>query len=75
MTTERWPGDQVERMTSSPDPEMRVALDREIAGFFGAAPGDEDARRAFETATMTSWARDGGLEMRPVGQMRPGRQD
>ena len=40
------------------DLERRAALDREIASFFGAAPADREERRAFESATVASWARE-----------------
>ena len=40
------------------DLERRAALDREIAGFFDAAPADRKERRAFESAGIASWARD-----------------
>jgi hypothetical protein len=35
----------------------RAALDREIAGFFDAAPSDREERRAFESAGVATWAR------------------
>jgi hypothetical protein len=38
--------------------ERRAALDRETASFFGSAPADREERRAFESATIASWARD-----------------
>jgi hypothetical protein len=40
------------------DLERRAALDREIAGFFGAAPADREERRAFESASIAPWTRD-----------------
>ncbi len=40
------------------DREKRDALEREIAGFFASAPRDAAERRAFESSTAASWARD-----------------
>ena len=40
------------------DLERRAALEREIAGFFAADREDRAERRAFESASRTSWARE-----------------
>jgi Arc/MetJ family transcription regulator len=40
------------------DLEKRLALDREIAGFFADAPRAGDERSAFESAAIASWTRD-----------------
>jgi hypothetical protein len=40
------------------DLERRAALEREIAGFFAAKREDRVERRAFESASRTSWARE-----------------
>jgi len=40
------------------DWERRAALDRETASFYGSAPADRTERRAFESATIESLARD-----------------
>jgi len=40
------------------DLEQQAALEQEIAGFFGSAPAGRDERRAFQSATLASWARD-----------------
>jgi hypothetical protein len=39
------------------DLEKQAALEREIAGFFAAAPASRAERRAFESASLKSWAR------------------
>ena len=38
--------------------EKREALERDIAGFFASTPRDAAERRAFESSTTASWARD-----------------
>jgi len=40
------------------DLERRAALERETASFYGSAAGDRIERRAFESATIESLARD-----------------
>jgi len=40
------------------DLEKRATLEREIAGFFSADPDDRAGRRAFESASRASWARE-----------------
>jgi hypothetical protein len=40
------------------DLERRAALERETASFYRSAPADRTERRAFESATMESLARD-----------------
>jgi hypothetical protein len=40
------------------DLERRAALERETAGFYGSAPANRAERRAFESATIESLARD-----------------
>ncbi|MEO8098115.1 MAG: hypothetical protein ABI811_10470 [Acidobacteriota bacterium] len=40
------------------DMERRAELDREAASFFGSAPDDRNERRAFQTASVRSLARD-----------------
>jgi hypothetical protein len=40
------------------DLERRAALDRESASFYASAPADRTERRAFESASMASLARD-----------------
>jgi hypothetical protein len=40
------------------DLEKRAALEREIAGFFADAPAGRAERRAFQSASLKSWARD-----------------
>ena len=40
------------------DLEKRAALEREIAGFFAANREDRAERRAFESASRTSWTRE-----------------
>ena len=38
--------------------ERRVALHEEAAAFFSGVPADRQERRAYEAATLRSWARD-----------------
>ena len=40
------------------DLEKRTALEREIAGFFAAERKDRAERRALESASRSSWARE-----------------
>jgi hypothetical protein len=40
------------------DLEKRASLYREAAGFFRRGPDDRKERRAYEAATIRSWARD-----------------
>jgi hypothetical protein len=40
------------------DLERRAALEQEVADFFAAAPDDRAARRAFQSASLKSLARD-----------------
>jgi hypothetical protein len=40
------------------DLEKRAALDLEIAGFFAVDREDRAERRAFESASQASWARE-----------------
>ena len=40
------------------DLEKQAALEREIAGFFAGAPASRKERRAFQSASLKSWARD-----------------
>jgi hypothetical protein len=40
------------------DPERRAALERESADFYASSPADRTERRAFESATIESLARD-----------------
>ena len=40
------------------DLERRAALEREAGSFYASAPADRIERRAFESATMESLARD-----------------
>jgi hypothetical protein len=39
------------------DLEKRAALHEEAAAFFSMSPEDRDERRAYEQATISSWAR------------------
>lgn len=41
------------------DLERRAALEQEVADFFAEAPADRADRRAFQSASLKSWARDG----------------
>ena len=38
--------------------EKRMELDAEAAAFFRSAPEDRQERRAYQAATLRSWARD-----------------
>ena len=40
------------------DLERWEALDREAAGFFGGESSDREERRAYESASVSSWKRD-----------------
>jgi hypothetical protein len=40
------------------DLEKKASLYKEAAGFFRRAPDDRRERRAYEAATVRSWARD-----------------
>ena len=40
------------------DLEKRAAIDREIANFFASAPASRAERRAFESASVSSWKRE-----------------
>jgi hypothetical protein len=55
-------GSESERVNSllrfALDLERKASLYKEAAGFFRQPPGDRKERRAFEAATIRSWARD-----------------
>jgi hypothetical protein len=45
-------------LRAAPELEKRAALEREVAGFFAGDREDRAERRAFESASQTSWERE-----------------
>jgi hypothetical protein len=45
-------------LRSALDLEKRLAMERDTAGFFASNHDDRAERRAFESASLASWARD-----------------